>query len=83
MKLTSNEMARYARTLPIAVYPGSSIEVLGYATENCENYAIIRRKNRIYKALIRYNGYQEPYCSLSIGGKRERVYLNDCRRCVH
>ncbi len=63
-----------------------SIEILGYVRENGDAYALVRMSKRrefAKKLLIRYNGHNEPYCSMSVNGRRERVYLSDCRRVVH
>lgn len=85
MFVTPTEAKRLANARAIAVYPGTDLEILGYTTENGQSFAFIRRggnSGRICKVNVRYNGHCEPYCSLSINGHRQHVYLNDCRRCV-
>lgn len=83
MKITPKEAEQLNHAPAIAMYPGSSLEILGYTSENGENYAFTRKNDRVRKVLIRYNEHDEPYCSLLINGRRERVYLSDCRRVVH
>lgn len=86
MKATPELARRFANARAVAVYPGSPLEILGYVTENGEGFAYVRRNDnleRISKVLIRYNGHDEAYCSLTVNGQRQRVYLSDCRRCIN
>ena len=85
MFATPEEAKRLANARVVATYPGTNLEILGYHTENGQSFAFIRRSGtsgRISKVQVRYNGHCEPYCSLSINGHRQHVYLNDCRRCL-
>lgn len=71
--------------MPILTYPiakDEQLEIFGFITENGDSYAIVRSNNQWRNLLVRYNGHDEPYISTNAGGKRIRVYLSDCRRCL-
>ena len=67
------------------VNPGYKLEILGYYQENCESYALVRTagKKTTRRLLIKWNGHGEAYVSPTVAGRKERVYLCDCKKIVH
>lgn len=70
---------------PVAMLPGTNVEILGYAynPEVGDYIAYVRRDKKVSAYTVRYSAHNEAYISTTVCGIRQRVYLTDCRKITH